>query len=397
MANMTSDDIPRAPRPIRLALIRQRYNPFGGAERFVSRALAGFQSEAVAATLLTRAWPASASADNPFSVQIINPPYRSRTERDRRFATAAQAWLATQSFDLVQSHERLPCDIYRAGDGVHATWLELLGRLRGPLGRLALRCNPYHRYVCRAEAAMFAHPQLQAVICNSQLVQRDIHARFGLPLARLPIIYNGVDTAEFHPALAALYREPLRAAWGIPADAFLFLFVGSGFERKGAGRAIEALAAMPDRTAFLCVVGADKRSAQYRQLAVRLKVTDRVVFVGAQQDVKPFYAAADVCVLPTLYDPFPNVAIEALACGLPLITSETCGAAEWIEPGNNGWVIGALDRAALCAAMLAATDRSRLADRRAQARISALPYTLARTVADLTALYRQLLPLDVGG
>src|SRR5205814_4728258 len=115
-------------------------------------------------------------------------------------------------------------------------------------------------------------------------------------------------------------RAEIRARHGIPLDAPLVLFVGSGFARKGVPALLEAMSAL-DRSSYLLIVGRDKRQARYEHRARALGIAPRVRFVGAQPDVTPYYGAADVLALPTLYDPFPNVAIEALACGLPVVTS----------------------------------------------------------------------------
>jgi len=117
-------------------------------------------------------------------------------------------------------------------------------------------------------------------------------------------------------------------------------FVGSGFERKGLAAAINAIAGT-DR--YLIVVGQDKAEKQYQALARSSGCADRIRFCGMQKETLPFYQAADALLLPTLYDPFPNVILEAMACGLPVITSRTCGGAEFIEQGTNGFVCDALD------------------------------------------------------
>ena len=109
---------------LKLAIVRQRYNPFGGAERFVERALAALVAQGAQITLIARDWEDGADAD--FEKIICRPPSRvafsGRTGRDRAFARCVQKTIATRDLDLVQSHERIPgCSIFRAGDGVHAT------------------------------------------------------------------------------------------------------------------------------------------------------------------------------------------------------------------------------------------------------------------------------------
>jgi UDP-glucose:(heptosyl)LPS alpha-1,3-glucosyltransferase len=287
----------------------------------------------------------------------------------------------------VQSHERIPgCDVFRAGDGVHATWLELRDRARGPLARIGTALSPWHRYTLAAEAAMFRHPRLRAVICNSRLVRDDIARRFGVPADKLHVIYNGVDLERFRPALRSEHRAAVRQRLGIPAEAPVVLFVGSGFERKGVPTLLRALAKMARQDALLVVVGRDAHESACRALADRLGVPGRVRFLGGQQDVRPFYGAADVFCLPTLYDPMPNAAVEALACGLPVVTSTTCGAAELIEEGKSGYICDALNVDSLAERLDSFPALDSAAARRAVEGLS-----LEGMAARLSSLYEDLM------
>ncbi len=368
-----------------LALVRQRFAQDGGAERFVSRMLEALRRH-VSLTLVTRQWERAEGAD----VVIVNPFYLGRLWRDWSFARAVCRELKTRSFDLVQSHERVSCcDIYRAGDGVHREWLRQLARVRGPFGRLGLALNPYHCYTKWAEKKMFTGPRLKAVICNSRMVKEEIRCHFNVPEERLHVVYSGVDTKVFHPRLKQ-FRGEIRLRYGIPADAVVFLFVGSGFRRKGVAALLEAMASLPDN-ACLLVVGRDKKEWQYRRQAHNLGLTNRVVFAGSQADVKPFYGAADALVLPTLYDPFPNVTLEAMACGLPIVTTRKCGAAELIEEGRDGFVC-APDGQALVGPMSALMDVARAGEMGERARRAVEPLSLERMAHELVALYGRLLP-----
>ena len=147
---------------MKLAIVRQTYNPNGGAERFVSRALNVLaQDTELDVTLIARQWEDAAG----WQTLTVNPPFRNRLSRESGFAEAAAAQFA--GFDIVQSHERIPgATIFRAGDGVHATWLEQYSRILSPLARWAQSLSRYHRYILQAEAQMFTHPQLRKVICN---------------------------------------------------------------------------------------------------------------------------------------------------------------------------------------------------------------------------------------
>lgn len=377
---------------MRVALVRQRYTAFGGAERFLAQALAALRERGVGVTLLTREWDRDADLDG-IDVRELRPFAFDRTSRDRGFARAVQRVIAREAFDLVQSHERVAgCDLFRAGDGVHAAYLEQRARTLSWSGRLALRASRYHRFVLAAEREMFTHPGLRAVICNSRLVRDQIRERFDVPTERLHVIYNGVDTTAFTPRLRDEYRTPTRAQLGIENDATVYVFVGSGYTRKGLRFAIEALARATSATAHIVAVGRDRKGDQYRALATRHAVGDRVHIVGAQADVKPYLGTADAFILPTLYDPFPNAALEAMAAGLPVITSTSCGAADWIEDGKTGYVCDALDREALAAAMTKLTDRDHANELGKNARTLVAEFDFASMAQRYLDLYATLLP-----
>jgi UDP-glucose:(heptosyl)LPS alpha-1,3-glucosyltransferase len=266
---------------LKLAIVRQRYNPFGGAERFVERALAALVAQGAQITLIARDWEDGADAD--FEKIICRPPSRGafsgRTGRDRAFARCVQETIATRDFDLVQSHERIPgCSIFRAGDGVHAAWLERRAPFLTPLARYAQRISPYHRYVLAAERAMFAHPALKAVICNSWMIAAEIEKFFGLDREKLHVIYNGVDTADYHPRLSEVHREETRSRLGIAEDAPLLLYVGSGYERKGVPQLLQAFSSLKRRDAQLVIIGADRKLQATKAAAAGLVWLDARTF-----------------------------------------------------------------------------------------------------------------------
>jgi UDP-glucose:(heptosyl)LPS alpha-1,3-glucosyltransferase len=371
---------------LKVAFVRQRYAQDGGAERFVSRALDALRSRNVSLTLVTREW----RGGEGFEVIACNPFYLGRLWRDWSFARAVCRELGKRPFDLVQSHERIACcDIYRAGDGVHREWLQQRARSLGRVGRLGLALNPYHHYVKAAERALFTSPRLKAVICNSRMVRDEIRRYFGLPDDKLPVIYSGVDTSVYHPDLKK-HRAEIRARYEIPESATLFLFVGSGFERKGLSALLQAMARLPEN-AFLLVVGRDKHAQRFQRYARALGLSRRVIFAGAREDVRPYYGAADALTLLTLYDPFPNVALEAMASGLPVVTSLQCGAAELIENGKNGFAGDALDiegQTAYLRALLDPETRNRMS---VAAEQTVKPLTLAAMSDKLVQLYQGLI------
>lgn len=366
---------------MKLALVRQRYNPYGGAERHIERAVTALQREGAEITLIAREWTGEGAAKTR-RVLEVNPFYIGRWWRDAGFARAARAAWERAGFELVQSHERIPgASIYRAGDGVHRQWLANRARHASSLERLSIALNPYHRYVCAAEKAMFEHPALRAVICNSNMVRGEILRHFPIAEAKLRVIYNGVDTERFHPRERTARRD----------GDIVLAFVGSGFARKGLDTVLAAMARSRLRSR-LVVVGRDREMPRFAALAQALRIAERVTFTGGVDDVRPHYAAADALVLPTLYDPFPNVVLEAMAMGLPAIVSDQCGAAELVRHGENGWIVAAQDASALAETLDGLEDRPRLERMGAAARAAVEPYTIEAMAEQLLVLYRELGP-----
>lgn len=372
-----------------IALVRQRYTAFGGAERFVDRALSSLKAQNTQLTLICRDW----KGEPGYDIHSCRPFYLGRTWRDVSFSHCVQQHITHTAYDLVQSHERIPgCHIYRAGDGVHREWLIQRARVQTPLTARLTRLNLFHRHILAAEKAMFLSPKLRKVICNSHMIKHEIQHHFGLTDDKFCVIHNGVDSDKFHPQLKK-HRAQVRHQLQIADDAPVFLFVGSGFERKGAGALIKALAMMQKKTpgAHAIFVGKDKQLAKYQTQAQQHGVSARCHFVGPQQDVRPYYGAADVFVLPTLYEPFPNVVVEAMACGLPVITSSKCGSCDIITPGENGFICDALDIEQLAAHMQTLSSPELQGKMGNQARLTVEPMSLDHMATQLLALYEDLL------
>lgn len=243
--------------------------------------------------------------------------------RVRAFARNVRNALAHSDFDAVHSFSRtLGQDVLHVGGGSHADYMQKTYGIRGARLR---RLSPRHRTLLSLERRIFAEPKLIGQ-CVSRMVQREIANRYGVPKARLPVIHCGVDVERFAPEHQGDARKRLRDEFAA-GDATVWLFAGSGWRRKGLDLAIEALAAVSDSTTQLWVAGKDD-STRWRALAERHGVGRRVRFLGERSDLERVYAAADGLLLPSRYDAFALVCLEAAAAGLPVITNHNVGASE---------------------------------------------------------------------
>ena len=164
------------------------------------------------------------------------------------------------------------------------------------------------------------------LIVNSEMVGRDIHNKFGFPKDRIHLVRNGIEEDKFLGG----EREKTRQRWGVRDDEFVLLFVGTGWERKGLKFVIDATNMLKGRGIKLVVAGGRKKP---------VFLNKEILYLGQLNCLKDVYAAADLLVFPPIYEPSANVVFEALAAGLPVVTSKFNGAAEVIEESVNGNVV----------------------------------------------------------
>lgn len=372
---------------IRFGLIRQHY-PAGADQRALEAALEALLERSVAVTLFTRRNPESRL--KLMDVTVCNPFHIGRWWRDRSFARSVGRAVAAVESDLVESHERVACcDVYFAREGVHAVALEQYLRGASWWRRQRIASGLYHRSVLASERRVYASPWLRAVICRSELVRSQVSERFGVSPEHLHVVRDAVDTDAWHPGLRSL-RGWLRSRYHISDSATVFLLAGVGYHRNGLPAVLAALAELSGNV-HLLVVGPERNPGRFRRLARQYGVDDRVTFAGPQVEAKPFFGAADVFVLPTVYDPLPASALEALACGLPVITSTMSGAAEIVTAADAGLVCDAFDVGTLAGHMRLLQHASAREPLSARARAAALELTPAAVTLKRVMLYRDLL------
>tara|TARA_A100001037_G_C15153857_1_gene641883 strand:+ start:8724 stop:9872 length:1149 start_codon:yes stop_codon:yes gene_type:complete len=255
------------------------------------------------------------------------------------FNKRAQDILRAESFDLVHSFDRfVDCDLYRAGEGLHREWLSVSSKFL-PRWKVFFRfLNPLHILLLFLEKKIFSGSANPIVTAISKKGKEEIFRHYGLD--KIPVIYNGVNTEEFSLANEK-DRLSLRNEFGLPEDASLVLYIGGGFFRKGLSFLIEAFSKLSVQTrknTFLLVIGRGAKSSYMKKIR-KLNIKKNVFFLGSLENTARFYKGADVFVLPSLYEPFGNVCLEALSSGLLCIFSSRCGGAEIITNGENGFVL----------------------------------------------------------
>jgi UDP-glucose:(heptosyl)LPS alpha-1,3-glucosyltransferase len=195
------------------------------------------------------------------------------------------------------------------------------------------------------------------VVVNSRMVADHFRRHYGVPEDQLRIVHSAIDTARFAHPDRPRRRQEYRSGWGLCPEDVVGLFVGLNYRLKGLGPLLHAIRLIHDLARFRLLVVGNPRVAEYLRLARRLGVADRVRFLGQRSDVHHCYYAADFLVHPTFYDPCSLVVLEALACGLPVVTTRFNGAAELLGPLGESCVIDdPHDHAALAACLTRLLD-----------------------------------------
>ncbi|SCA58419.1 Uncharacterized protein AB751O23_AB_00230 [Chlamydiales bacterium SCGC AB-751-O23] len=229
--------------------------------------------------------------------------------------------------------------IYRAGNGVHAYYLDKRMQESNKFKRFSLKYNPLHQTLLDIEKRAFESPSLQFLITNSQMVKKQILKHYNTEEERIKVIHNGVEWYKWQNPFNESF-DICKSSLGFHPDLPLLLFVGNGWERKGLKELLEALAVVKSKgIGFqLAVLGKEKNIKYYKELTNNLKLSSNIKFVGPCKQVISYYQIADVAIIPSHYDPFANVTIEALAMGLYVISSKNNGGSEVLTP-QRGLII----------------------------------------------------------
>jgi UDP-glucose:(heptosyl)LPS alpha-1,3-glucosyltransferase len=315
---------------LRIAFVRRGYSPSGGAEAYLKRLAHGVVEAGHEVQLIaTDEWPED---QWPFG-----PIARLHAGSVIRFADELEQIRPQLPCDALFSLERVwSCDVYRAGDGVHRAWLARRRRLELPLKQFVRALNRKHRDLLQLEESLLADRKAARVIVASQMVKNEIVDLYGYPADNIHIVRNGVPLDQFR--FDAELREKSRDDLKVKPDEIALLFAGSGWERKGLLFAIQAMALCKNRKMRLLVAGRGDKSL-YKTTRLRFWREEPVQFLGEVTDLVPLYAAADMFILPTTYDPFSNACLEALACGVPVITTRSNGFSEIIEDSVHGSIV----------------------------------------------------------
>ena len=314
----------------------------GGAERYLVDLCTRMASEDFEVHVYAEHWDEGIQGVHLHQVKTIPFP---KSLRLLSFAVRATKEMGKENYDVTLGvGNTLRADVLQPHGGVHWAWFwrslraydHPISWMIKSLGRVL---SPKQWVSGWIENAPYKRKTFHKIVAISDMVKRDIIRWYRIPEDKIDVVYNGVDIERFHPRNRQ-YREEIRKRHGI-GDEFVILFVSNNFRMKGLGYLVKTLAEIrkEDRRPFkLLVLGRD-RQGPYLRLAKKTGISKEVVFVGSTDEPEKYYGAADLLVHPTFYDACSLTVLEALASGLPVVTTTSNGASGVISHGEDGWVI----------------------------------------------------------
>jgi UDP-glucose:(heptosyl)LPS alpha-1,3-glucosyltransferase len=226
-------------------------------------------------------------------------------------------------------------DAVRVTERLQSHWVRV--NYRGTAMRWLQGINPRHRTLIDLERTIYQSNNTRRVVTQSLLDRRLVQEYYRIPEEKILTIHNGVDITAFQPGLRE-ESASVREEFGLSPEEPLLVFASMDFEGKGLRSILKALAETRHADCRLIVLGTGPE-AKFRRIARERGVESRAIFAGRRGDIARFYGTGDLFLLPTAYEPFPNVVLEAMACGLPVMTTTTSGGADILKPFQNGYLI----------------------------------------------------------
>lgn len=294
--------------------------------------------------LYAREWDA-ASLPPCMHVHRIDPPKGPRFLRPWRFAAACESALTRARHDVTVGFDKTwGQDLLYPQGGLHVATvahnaLKYRHRLVRATANAVKWLDPATISFALLERKQYFGRRRPVVIANSRMVQSHFEQYFGVAPDSIRVLPNAIDPTRLASDDRPKRRHEERAAWGLSPLEPVGLFVATNYRLKGLAPLLRAVATIPPDQRFILAVVGNSRTGPFRRLARTLGIEARVKFLGFRADPKDAYFAADFLIHPTFYDPCSLVVLEALACGLPVVTTRFNGAAELLTPPSNGLVV----------------------------------------------------------
>jgi UDP-glucose:(heptosyl)LPS alpha-1,3-glucosyltransferase len=367
----------------------------GGCETYISDLARRLTTDGHEVHLYACRWDESALPAG-LKTHALSVPRGPRFLRPWRFGWACERALRNARHDVTIGFDKTwGQDVLYPQGGLHAaSAVHNLRKFRRSFDRtlaaLFKAIDPAHWSFSLLERRQYLRKPRPLVVVNSKMVQQHFAEHYGMQPEDVRVVRSAIDPGRFAQPDRLRRRMEWRQKWGLEPGQTVGLFVAMNYRLKGLDPLLRSVARMRHGADFRLLVIGNARSKPYERLAGQLGITERVRFLGPRRDVENGYFAADFLVHPTFYDPCSLVALEALACGLPVITSRFNGAAELLHPPHDGQVIDDPHRHEELAAMLDRwTDPARRQACAQAARRTAQGWTFEKHYQQMLGIFRE--------
>ncbi len=337
-------------------ILKSHLNTLGGAEKYARKLAKAFVDARCAVTLLTSgARNIGASREEGLTILSEQKNHWMSLSSVRAFDAFCLSSVSKRAPNaVVFSLDRTSFQTHlRASNGVHAAYLERRKKSSSLLKSASFFCNPLHRTLLKLEKRAFTHPELQKLIVNSRLVKEEVLSYYNVDPKKVHVVHNGVEFDELQKPFDHWQQERLHKfrTLALGDAAFHFLFIGNNYHRKGLEPLLKGFSLLREDSVHLHVVGKERDPAYFTRLASELNLVKRVHFWGVQPNPLPFYQLADALCIPSFYDPFANVTVEALAMGVFVVSSKHNGGSEVLDPKSGAVIEELHSPESLCSAL----------------------------------------------
>lgn len=349
----------------RVFLLKSNIQKQGGLEKYTKRIASAFSAKACDVTILTTGDIPKNWDSNRFTFQQFAHTTSLSYKKIKAFDTFCNDKIAAKKPDIVFGLDRNSFQTHlRAGNGVHAAYLLRRKEMDPFLKRLTYPFNPLHQLLLKLEKTAFEHPKLEKLFTNSHMVRDEILRFYATDPKKIEVVHNGVEWNEMAPHFNAWKssKSPFCKELNLDPSSYHFLFIGHEYKRKGLAPLLRGLSLIKDRNIHLSVVGKERNIATFQKMCANLGIADKVSFFGQRFDTHKFLTIADSLVVPSFYDPFANVTVEALAMGVFVISSKSNGGSEVLTEQNGNLIEFLLSPDAMKASLLRAMQTPKTAE-----------------------------------
>jgi len=338
--------VTRISKKLKIAIVLDRYLPSRGGETYFSWLAKELSRRGHEVHIFAAAAENTRPTDYRLHrIPVVGCPHSLRI---LSFLFNSARRIKSYDFDIVHGVGRcLAMNVFNPHGGVEKAYLNrefssISSRFYYLYKFMKRYLSPQHYLKVWIQNKQYLSERVKKIIAISEMVKEDIIRYYGVPEERIAVILNCVDLDRFHPKNRAVFRNSKRAEMGISEETIVLLFAGNNYRLKGLHPLLEALTLVrewfPGQPLRLLIAGRGQ-VGRYRRLARRLGVSDLTLFLGPVKEMEQYYAMTDIYVHPTFYDSCSLTVLEALASGLPVITTRSNGAADVMISDEGGRVI----------------------------------------------------------